>query len=481
MNRSESIGILRSGTLDVLVIGGGINGAGVLRDLALRNEQAQLGLRIGLLEKGQFGSGTSGRNSHLIHGGLRYLKRLDIQLVREALAEREMLLRNAPQFVESLAFLLPFETNLSRLVYGMGLLLYDGLAGANRIGRHRHLSRTALSEAESGLRSEQFTGAARYFDCRVESAPLVLATVRDAAQHGAAAANYVDVGKRLRGDDGTWTLEVEDLLTSERFQVKARRLVDASGAWMQSDSVRLVRGSHLIYPRLNQSTNAIAYFEPEGRIVFFIPWGTGRRFTLVGTTDVDHTEGADEVRISGEETEYLHSMVRKLFRNEAKPISSFSSLRPLVREEGHSATSTSREHRIWFDDEGVLRITGGKYTTYRLMSEQAVTLLLPAQAGLLPTRTNPIVGGGAETDRDPIAFAVTQDMAQRLTDVLYVSTTWGYERIWDLPWLLSLANQMGRHLGWDPARVDAEAEAAYRFASDSVPLAASYAAEISAT
>ena len=462
------IGGLQRETLDVLVIGGGINGAGVLRDLALRNQASGQGLRIGLVEKGQFGSGTSGRNSHLIHGGLRYLKRLDVKLVREALVERELLLRNASQYVAPLPFLLPFETQWARAMYGAGLLLYDGLAGAHSIGRHRHLSTKQLQQAEPGLRAESFIGAARYFDARVEAAPLVLANVRDAVAHGAAAANYLEVLNQSRVSDG-FSVTVRDVLSGETHTIRARRLVDATGAWMQSDTVRLVRGSHLIYPRLNQSDDAIAYFEPAGRIIFFIPWGTGLQFTLVGTTDVDHYGSVDAVRISADEIAYLDGMVCRLFRNQTKPISSFSSLRPLVKEVGRSATATSREHRIWIDGKGILRITGGKYTTYRLMSEEAVDLLLPELCDLHPTRVQPF----PEEHPGSVAFAVANEMCQRLTDYLFVSTTLGYERIWTREQLSALAREMGVLLGWDGARVDEETERAYGFASASVPLAAS--------
>ncbi len=496
--RQAALDGIASGTLDVLVVGGGVNGAGILRDLALRDRDSR-GLRLALVERAHFSSGTSGRNSQLIHGGLRYLKNFEFKLVSEALAERAILLRTAPHLVEPLAFLIPMRDLFSALFYGAGLFLYDLLAGKNRIERPRHLSGAEMHRAEPGMRS--FFSGARFFDCRVHSARLVLLNVREAVRNGALAVNYLSVESREKGADGIWNVELLDRLSGLRVRARARCLVDATGAWSRETKLRLVRGSHLIYPRIGQSENAISYFGRDGRIIFFIPWGSGRRFTLVGTTDVDHQSGPDQVRISPEEVRYLMKVVEEVFPHAAsgEPICAYSSLRPLVRDESSSATKTSREHRIWADENGVVHVSGGKYTTYRLMSEEASDLVTrahwPELAQIHRTSTEPLAGntpeaivallaGVPEDDierRDliksygvdyadlladigdatmgltrleaaRIRFAARVEFVQRLTDLMFVSTYWGYERRWTADLLAPYARELGRCLAWTAPR-----------------------------
>src|SRR5260370_641216 len=189
--RGEQLDRLREAQLDVLIVGGGINGAGVLRDLALRASDRSVPLRLGLIEQKHFGSGTSGKNSQLIHGGLRYLKYLQFQLVRESLRERSILLKVAPQFVKPLPFLLPMYGAKSRLLYGTGLRLYDWLAGSEAIGPHRLISQQEVAKIEPDLCRDRLAAAAIFYDCGVPSARFVVENVFDAIAHGAIAANYV--------------------------------------------------------------------------------------------------------------------------------------------------------------------------------------------------------------------------------------------------------------------------------------------------
>jgi len=300
--RSEQIARLRDGTLDVLVIGGGINGAGVIRDLALRAQHSGAALRVGLVEQHHFASGTSGKNSQLIHGGLRYLKYLQIHLVREALHERSILLKIAPQYVKPLAFLLPMYGLKSRVIYGTGLWLYDQLAGAHAIERHRILDKSEVGKSEPGINRDHLSAAAVFYDAGIPSARFVVENVLDAVAHGAIAANYVHAASWEKGADGAWRVQCDDTLSGERFEVRARKLVDARGAWSDAGNLRLVRGSHISVPRVNAGDHAIAHFEPNGRIVFFIPWGSRHQLTLIGTTDEDHTAGPDHVGISSDES-----------------------------------------------------------------------------------------------------------------------------------------------------------------------------------
>ncbi len=509
-SRRRNLERLRGEGFDVFILGGGINGAGIARDLTLRARRAGATLRVALIEQGQFSSGTSGKNSQLIHGGLRYLKQLQFRLVGEALKERATLLRIAPHLVTPLAFLIPFYGWTARVYYGAGLFLYDWLAGERNIGRRRYLSRGEVSGLEPGLAADGLRSAAVYYDCKVHSARLVLENIFDAARDGAVIANYTRVESITRLN-GRFRLALRDMLTGETFASEARKLVDTTGPWQRGSKLRLVRGSHLVFPRLNASGHAVAYFGPDGRIIFIIPWGTREDLSLVGTTDVDHDRGPDDVRVSPEEVRYLLLAAERVFPGAArrKPLAAYSSLRPLIEDGAGEATKASREHRIWWDaGRDILYVAGGKYTTYRAMSEEAADAVCaevaPELAGACATAQT-AVGDNTEEwlrqamsrceeeaaaaghsagemrwligsygrlyqrvaalgrqpcphDLSPLqnavlAFAIEHEMAQRLSDVLYVSTYWGYERRWSEAELLPLARAMGARLGWSERRI----------------------------
>ncbi|HEV8145165.1 MAG TPA: glycerol-3-phosphate dehydrogenase/oxidase [Bryobacteraceae bacterium] len=375
--RAESIDRLRRDTFDVLILGGGINGAGTARDLALRAKTTGAELNIALIDQNHFASGTSSRNSHLIHGGLRYLKQLAIHLVRESLRERAVLLKIAPHLVEPQPFLLPLAGLYKSLYYATGLTIYDLLDQSGALPRHRRVPLDEVRRLEPGLAAPGMTAAAEYYDGQVRSARLVLENIFEAAANGAACANYIRAVGRRCEEGGTWRVRLEDRVSGEMFETRARVIIDATGPWARDPQPRLVRGSHIILPRLNASQHAIAHFDDSGRIIFFIPWGERGDRTLIGTTDVDHDSTADRVEISADETRYLRDITARVFPESTKleTLATFSSLRPLLVSSG-SATKATREHRIFFDRENILRITGGKYTTYRAMSEEAADLAL---------------------------------------------------------------------------------------------------------
>ena len=480
------MGRLAAETHDLLILGGGINGAGIVRDLALRARVAQHRLKLALIDKGHFASGTSGKNSQLIHGGLRYLKYMEFRLVREALQERSTLLEIAPHLVEPLPFLIPMYSYFAKVFYGTGLWMYDTLAGQRNISKHRAIPLDEVKRLEPGLKTDDLVSAAIFYDGRVHSARFVLENLREAEDNGAVLANYVRATAFRRESDG-WTVEAVDALTGTSFAIRARQLINTTGPWAgesfpAENKLRLVRGSHLIVPRLNRSDNAIAYFEQDGRIIFFIPWGSRGDLTLIGTTDVDHDGSPDEVHISAAETEYLMGIAHDLFpeSHRMQPVASYSSLRPLVRDDSGSATATSREHRIWRGDDGVVHVSGGKYTTYRVMSEEAADLALETLAPeLMPVhetarhalngntraRISELLGTARDAQerhivkdygvRAPALFerahtlgsleaaqieeARTREWVERRRDLLEVSTYWGHEgrRVAlpaDLPW-----------------------------------------------
>jgi len=373
--RPSAIERLRSETFDVLILGGGINGAGTARDLALRGKASNGKFTVGLVEQNHFSSGTSGKNSHLIHGGLRYLKQFDFRLVREALRERAVLLKIAPHLVEPQPFLMPVAGIFKSLYYDFGLTVYDFFGTSGAIPWHKRLSLGQVRELEPGLVAPGMTGAMEFYDAQVRSARLVLENIFEAVRNGAACANYVRAESHARDENHLWRVRLTDSISGETFEARARSLIDSTGPWARDPRPRLVRGSHIVMPRLNASKHAIAYFEDDGRIVFFIPWGERGERTLIGTTDVDHDGPADEVHISDEELRYLRTMAARIFPASAKmqPVATFSSLRPLLVSHA-SATKATREHHIYRDPQGVIRITGGKYTTYRAMSEEAADL-----------------------------------------------------------------------------------------------------------
>lgn len=461
--RETQIERLKSGHFDVLILGGGINGAGIARDLTLRAAETGHPLAVALVEQGHFASGTSSRNSQLIHGGLRYLKNFEFHLVREALRERATLLRLAPGYIHPLRFLMPIYGRFGRFYYGTGLSIYDWLAGRSQIEPHRMLSRDEVEQLEPRLADGSLSCAALFSDCRVNSARFVLANILDAIHNGAAAANYVRAESWEREGEG-WRVLLRDTLSGETFTTRALKLVDTTGPWSRASGLRLVRGSHLVFPRLNESDHAIAWFEETGRIVFVIPWGEHNQLSLVGTTDVDHQSGPDDVRISAEETAYLLGVVNRLFPSaRARPLAGYSSLRPLLRDDSKSATLTSREHRIWNSADGVLHVAGGKYTTYRVMSEEAADLvtreIATPLADVHPTSRTPFTADPLPQGRlERIEFAVRHEMARRLSDVLFVTTYLGYEQQWEREGLEVYAREIGGLLGWNGPRMEQEIE-----------------------
>jgi len=407
---------LRTDVFDVLILGGGINGAGTARDLALRGK-----LKIGLVEQNHFSSGTSGKNSHLIHGGLRYLKQLDFRLVREALHERAVLLKIAPHLVEPQPFLMPVAGFAKSLYYDLGLTVYDFFDGSGVVPWHRRVSLREVRELEPGLGSPGMTGAMEFYDAQVRSARLVLENIFEAVRNGAACANYVQAESHQRDENGLWQVQLKDSISGDTFEARARVLVDSTGPWAKDPAPRLVRGSHIVMPRLGQSKHAIAHFEDDGRIVFFIPWGERGERTLIGTTDADHQGSADDVHISEEEMRYLRAIAARIFPASAKlePVATFSSLRPLLVSHG-SATKATREHHIYRDPQGIIRITGGKYTTYRAMSEEAADLVTaevaPGLRGIHLTATTALNGNTPEAVQELLkstrALAAQYKMAE---------------------------------------------------------------------
>ena len=429
-------------TYDVIVIGGGITGAGIARDAALR------GLKVALFEKSDYASGTSSKSSKLVHGGLRYLEHGEIALVFESVSERRVQTRVAPHLVRPLPFLIPIYQGAKPglEVMNIGLWIYDSLAlfRAPRLHRTFRGARAAL-ELEPALRADGLRGAIEYYDCSTDDARLVLENALDARALGAECHTYTEVTRieRAPGDAGRITgVTVRDRLTGEIRSATARAVVLAAGAWTDEmiarfaipvgrGLLRRTKGVHIVVPRERLPlTRAITLISPvDQRVMFAIPW---RERTVLGTTDTDFAGTADEVAADAADIAYLCNSANGIFPGaELQPsdvIATWAGLRPLIAAPPTvDESDVSREHEVFSRGDGLVIIAGGKLTTYRRMARQAVneTLKLLDQLGevVTVTRTStkgrPLPGadGLVQPDLEGVAAIGRQLMTEFQLDV----------------------------------------------------------------
>lgn len=385
---------------DVLVVGGGINGAGIARDAAGR------GLRTLLVEQGDLGAATSSASSKLIHGGLRYLERYEFRLVAEALAEREVLLRVAPHLVWPLEFVLPHMRHLRpRWLIRAGLFLYDTIGGRRSLPGSRGV-RLAPDGYGAGL-NPALTHGFVYSDCRVDDARLVVVTARDAAERGATILPRTRcIGGRRAAD--LWRVTLQDTSDGTRREVTAAALVNAAGPWVRSlldrelrvpapGRLRLVKGSHIVVPRIHDRAHAYILQNPDRRVVFMIPYE--ERFTEIGTTDVP-VESADEPpACSRAEIDYLCAAASRYTLRPVEPaqvVATWSGLRPLYDDGAADPSAVTRDYHLVLDEDGppLLSVFGGKLTTHRRLAEAALDRLARRFPGRRPwTAHAPLPGG----------------------------------------------------------------------------------------
>jgi len=380
--RADAIAAMAEGELDVLVVGGGVVGAGCALDAVTR------GLTTAIVEASDWASGTSSRSSKLIHGGLRYLEMLDFGLVREALTERGLLLdRIAPHLVKPVPFLYPLQHRLWERAYvGAGIALYDGMAYASGTARglhhHRHLTRgRALREAPC-LRKDALTGAIQYWDGQVDDARFTMTVVRSAVSFGALAANRAVVTGFLRQGERVTGATVTDLETGRSFPVHARQVINATGVWTDdvqalADTrgqfhVRASKGIHLVVPRDRLRSGTGLILRTETSVLFVIPWG---RHWIIGTTDTDWSLAKAHPAASAPDIDYLLEHVNSvlsspLSREDVEGV--YAGLRPLLSGESESTSKLSREHVVGHPVPGLVVVAGGKFTTYRVMAADAV-------------------------------------------------------------------------------------------------------------
>jgi len=381
LNRPEDLQTLTSETFDLVVIGGGITGAGIALDAASR------GLKVVLLEKGDFASGTSSKSTKLIHGGLRYLKQFDFWLVKEVGSERAIVHKLAPHLVLPEKMLLPLIEGGSygKWLTSIGLKVYDILAQVTGDDKRQMLEKKDALKKEPLLPKKLLKGAGYYAEYRTDDSRLTIENIKTSLQYGATALNYTEVTDfRYDGQGKVSGVVATDLIGGKSFEVASRYVISAAGPWVdelrsvnnskKGKRLHLTKGVHLVFPYKKLPVRQSVYFDvPDGRMIFAIPRG---KITYVGTTDTNYNSDKDDVRTDLADAIYLISAVNNMFPSielEMSDIeSSWAGLRPLIHEEGKSASELSRKDEIFTSDSGLISIAGGKLTGYRKMAERVV-------------------------------------------------------------------------------------------------------------
>jgi glycerol-3-phosphate dehydrogenase len=419
---------LAESRFDLAVIGGGINGAAVAREAALR------GWKVALVEARDFASGTSSRSSKLIHGGLRYLDQGDFRLVREARKERRLLMKLAPHLVRPLAFLLPiYRSDRYRpLKIRLGLAIYDWMGNAGPQDRHHFCSASETLRRVPALTAQGLRAGALYYDSETDDARLSFENALDAAEVGAVVVNHAEVrafSPTRAGENGLGMAEIEDKLTGRKLELAARFWVNAAGPWVDavrslvpgydgSRTIRMTKGVHVILPVICEQYALFAAIKSDGRIFLAMPW---HGCTLLGTTDTDYDGDPDLVEPDRSEMEYLLRAINRVLRKPLSPeevLGSFAGLRALVIEQSRSPSANTREHRLHRDAwaKNFVTVCGGKLTTARALAEALVDLIgseiaLPASARSSSSHSScqrPLPGGKIENYDLFLASAIAE-------------------------------------------------------------------------
>ena len=367
---------------DALIIGGGINGA------AIANIAASCGLKVLLVEKGDFAGGTSSKSTKLIHGGLRYLENFEFDLVREALKERAIQLKNVPHLVKPIEFIIPVYRSGPRPFWmiKLGVFLYDVLSGKYLISKHRILNSTEILQRIPQIQKDGLIGGISYHDAQMDDVRLCLENILNARAKGAKVANYVEVQALLKEKDKVVGVEVLDRISGRKSEIHAKNVICAVGPWanrfwqMDTSSalpkIRTTKGIHLVYNE-KICENALLLQTKTGRRIFFvIPW---KGQSLIGTTDTDYTGDPDQAGSEEQDVDYLLTEIKRFFPtmmfDKNKIVTTFAGLRPLVYAKGEPG-KISRQHVIEKTDSGMIYVLGGKYTTYRRIAEECVEIIL---------------------------------------------------------------------------------------------------------
>lgn len=381
--RAEYISELTIGELDLLVIGGGITGAGIALDAISR------GLKVGLIEKSDFGSGTSSRSTKLIHGGLRYLKQLEFGIVREVGRERAILYKNAPHIVIPEKMLLPIIDggSLGKKSTSLGLFVYDFLAGVNTDEKRFMLSKEETENIEPLLRKDILKGGGVYIEYRSDDARLVIEVLKTAVEKGASCLNYAKCTSLVYDENKVVGAKFSDVLTNTEYTIKAKQIINACGPWvddirnidnsLKGKRLHLTKGVHIVIDKKRLPIKASVYFDitKDGRMMFAIPRG---KIVYLGTTDTNYTENTDLPFANLEDVEYVLAATNNMFPDaqlkKEDVISSWAGLRPLIHEDGKNPSDLSRKDEIFISNSGLISIAGGKLTGFRKMAERSLNV-----------------------------------------------------------------------------------------------------------
>lgn len=417
-NRSALIDHLTKENYDLLVIGGGITGAGIVLDAVSR------GLKVALVEKSDFASGTSSKSTKLIHGGLRYLKQFEIALVREVGQERAIVHSLAPHLVKSEKMLLPLikDGTYGKIMTSVGLMVYDVLAGVEKIDQRKMLSKEETMEMEPLLDESKIEGGGVYAEYRTDDARLTIEVMKTAAQKGAHIINYAEaIEFNYNSDKKIEGIRFLDHLENEEYELKCKYVISAAGPWvdkirqknksLKGKKLHPTKGVHIVLPHEKFPVKQSVYFDvPDGRMIFAIPRD---RVTYIGTTDTDYNGDLDDVRTDMDDVHYLIQGLKHIFpeiKLSSEDVeSSWAGLRPLIEEEGKSASQLSRKDEIFESDSGLLSIAGGKLTGYRKMAERIVDKVVEklkeeSDFKAKKCKTHKIIlTGGVFTDADDVS------------------------------------------------------------------------------
>ena len=474
LDRKKNLQSLKTVHFDLFIVGGGINGAGVARDAALR------GMKVGLVEAQDFASGTSSRSSKLIHGGIRYLENMEFKLVFEALSERQKLFELAPHLSHPLRFMIPLYKNsrVGMFKMGLGMWLYDALSLFQAPEMHERLSREETMERMPLLQDGELVGSFVYSDAYMDDDRLVFETLRSANEAGAICVNYTKaIGADIDAEGRLTAIICEDQITKDKIKVTAKHFVSSVGPWTDifAESVfkkwksilRPTKGVHLTFKKDRLPLSGAVVMGAEKRIVFGIP---RHEMVIVGTTDTDFQGDPATVTTTPEDVKYLLGVIDKYFPGaqikESDIVASYAGVRPLVQDQAESEGKTSREHVIFTEAHGVTFVAGGKYTTYRLMSEQVVEECLkffPIEEKVrfnrcLSTQAlNPLVTIDTRKRDEWVVREVLQSEnispgeAELLVDrhgleAVQICKDWGPDSYWALEAKHAIANTMCLHL-----------------------------------
>ncbi len=459
---------LSDGTFDLLIIGGGIIGAGVARDAALR------GLSVALVEQSDFASGTSSKSSKLIHGGFRYLEQYAFGLVAESCRERRILQNIAPHLVHPVQFLLPVYEGDPRSLFKMriGMTLYDLMARYRNTAPHRTLSAAAAVALEPALNREHLRGAISFYDCQEDDARLCVDTLNHAAQQGARCANYCRVDGFTHDGSRIIAAKVQDRLSGDHLEIKARCFLNATGPWVGQIAalaaaapvlLNRTKGTHILLPKLT-SNHGIFFQSNDGRMIFIIPW---QGCTLVGTTDTDFDQPPETAHTDDADIAYLLERTAVIFPHasirRSDIITSFAGVRPLLQSNADHPSARSREHKLLRQGANLLTVAGGKYTTYRAIADQAVDAVFNL-LGTKPPRcqtalqiipnSRPLASGIKLSDMPEIYASDVQAacqnlMAQSVSDVMWRRTGLALSRYGGEDVARSVAKLMTPLMAWN--------------------------------